>query len=307
MHRAISTHVFLRQRLHADLLDAMLDAGAQGIEIFAARHHFDYSDRGQVREIANWFNSNPVEFNSLHQPIYFDTEWSRNVGSEVNVIHPEKSRRIDAMDEVKRAIEVAETIPVRSVVIHLGSRSDAWNTRALENSLTAIEHLKTFAHPLGVQLLLENIQNEVTEPLHLLEILRVGHFDNVDVCFDAGHAHLGEGVGASFEILKQRVRALHLHDNHGQRDEHLWPAASADKAGAGAKTATSAGSGTGKNGMVDWRALMRSVASLSKQPIGVLETAYEPEESVDAMSRKAAASFAALEKAAAAEANGIDS
>ena len=43
-------------------------AGAQGIEIFAARQHFDYSSREHVMELAGWFASNPLEPFSMHAP-----------------------------------------------------------------------------------------------------------------------------------------------------------------------------------------------------------------------------------------------
>ena len=95
---AISTHVFLQQRLHPGLLDALHNTGAQSIEIFAARHHFDYSDRSAVRDIAAWFRFNEVAA-TLHQPIYTsdraDAQWSRHVAPNLNLIDPEKSRRID--------------------------------------------------------------------------------------------------------------------------------------------------------------------------------------------------------------------
>jgi hypothetical protein len=61
MLRTISTHVFLRQRLHPGLLETLAKGGAQGIEIFAARQHFDYTSKGHVKEIALWFAANPVE------------------------------------------------------------------------------------------------------------------------------------------------------------------------------------------------------------------------------------------------------
>ncbi len=193
MQPGVSTHVFLQQRLHPGLLDALHKSGAQAIEIFAARHHFDYADRSIVRDIAAWFRSNEVAA-SLHQPLYTDSHWSRHTAPSLNLIDPEKSRRIDAMDEVKRAIESAEQIPFRAITLHLGQKDERWNTRALENSLTAIEHLKAFAHPLGVKILLENLQNEVTTPEHLLEILHVGHFDNVGMTLDIGQAHLGDRI-----------------------------------------------------------------------------------------------------------------
>ena len=141
MQPGISTQVFLQQRLHPGLLDALQRSGAKTIEIFAARHHFDYADRSVVREIAQWFRSNEVGV-TLHQPLYSDAQWSRHVAPTLNLIDVEKSRRIDAMDEVKRALESAEQIPLTAIVLHLGVRGDHWSERSLEDSLTAIEHLK---------------------------------------------------------------------------------------------------------------------------------------------------------------------
>src|ERR1700743_3603072 len=162
---AISTHVFLQQRLHPGLLDALHSTGAQSIELFAARHHFDYSDRAAVRDVATWFRNTGVAA-TLHQPLYLSDrgsgQWSRHVAPNINLIDPDKSHRITAMDEVKRALESAEQIPIGACILHLGHRGDAWNTRALENSLTAIEHLKAEVEDAGVRLLIENLQNEIT-------------------------------------------------------------------------------------------------------------------------------------------------
>ena len=74
MLRTISTHVFLRQRLHPGLLDTLAKGGAQGIEIFAARQHFDYTSKSHVKEIALWFAANPVQPFSMHMPLFGDLE-----------------------------------------------------------------------------------------------------------------------------------------------------------------------------------------------------------------------------------------
>src|SRR5271163_3693089 len=178
MLRTISTHVFLRQRLHPGLLDALAKGGAQAIEIFAARHHFDYTSKPHVKEMALWFAANPVEPFSMHMPLFGDAEMGRSGAPGVNVVHPEKSRRIDAMDE---------EMPLRYLILHLGEREDRWSPRTLEHAMTAIEHLQAFSRPLGVKLLLENITNEVTEAPNLVEILRIGHFKDVGICLDTGH------------------------------------------------------------------------------------------------------------------------
>ncbi len=272
MQPGLSTHVFLQQRLHPGLLDALRNSGARTIELFAARHHFDYTDRAQLREIASWFRDTGTVA-TLHQPIFTREQsenWSRHVAATLSLIAPEKTHRIDAMDEVKRALESAEQIPITAITLHLGLKDDAWNTRALENSLTAIEHIKAFAHPLGVKVLLENLQNEVTTPEHLLEILHVGHFSNVGITLDVGHAHLSDtGLDHAFELLRPRIAELHLHDNHGLKDEHLWPG----------------------SGSIDRTNLAKLTASLPAQVPGILEIAYDLNETADSATTKAIAAF----------------
>ena len=288
MQLGISTHLFLQQRLSPGLLDTLHRAGAQGIEVFAARHHFDYTDRSAVREAAIWFRSHEVVA-SLHMPLFStdeESQWSRHTSASLNLIDTNKSGRIDTMDEVKRALEAAEQIPFRTCVIHLGLKEDKWSTRALDDSLTAIEHLKAFAGPLGVQLLLENLNNDVATPAHLLEIARVGHFTGLGFCLDTGHAHLAQpsedwlvanrerlreqfgsdaalkdGLVEAFETFGDRLSKLHLHDNGGTRDEHCWPGDVPRDA---------------KPGGMDWGIVRQGIAALKEQPAGVLEIAHDP-------------------------------
>jgi sugar phosphate isomerase/epimerase len=272
MLKAISTHVFLSQRLHPGLLDALAKGGAQGIELFAARQHFDYASRTHVREIADWFHANPVSSYSMHMPIHTETETARSGAPAVNVVHPEKSRRIDAMDEIKRSLEVAEQISFEFLILHLGEREDRWNPRTLEHALTAIEHLRAFARPLGVKLLLENIRNEVTQPQNLLEILSTGHFKDVGLCLDLGHAHIEDNLRAALEEWKPLISSAHIHDNHGLKDEHLWPG----------------------DGTIDWTEAMEGLHSAPHIRGGVLEIHYQLEHSLDAVSQRAHETFEKL-------------
>jgi sugar phosphate isomerase/epimerase len=271
MRAGISTHVFLPQRLTPSLLDALLAGGVQQIELFAARHHFNYTDRAAVREAALWFRSHDVAA-SLHMPLFSaDDEaiWSKHTAPSLNLLHVMKAERIAAMDEVKRALEAAEMVPIQSAVIHLGLGDDQWSTRALDDALTAVEHLKAFAGPLGIKLLLENLTNNVATPEHLVEIVTVGHFDTVGFCLDLGHANLAapisetshapakSGIAQAFETFTSlgahRLVELHVHDNHSTRDEHLWPGA----------------------GAIDFVAVDTHIAALDPKPVGMLEIAYD--------------------------------
>lgn len=247
--RVLSTHLFLTQRLHPGLLELASRAGAEAVEIFAARQHFDYRSRETVRELGTWFASNELKPFSMHAPLFPDLEMGRAGAPAVNLIHPEKARRIEAMDEVKRALEAAEYIPFTNMVVHLGERTDGWSQQALEFGLTALEHLGAFARPLGVRLLVENLLNEAATPEHLMQILRLGHLDQVGICLDLGHAHLTVGTADALATFGDRIVSLHVHDNSAVRDEHLWPGA----------------------GSINWPQVVETVQQLTPAPAFVLE------------------------------------
>jgi sugar phosphate isomerase/epimerase len=234
MFRVLSTHLFLNQRLHPGLLELASRSGVEAVEIFAARQHFDYTSREHVAELANWFRSNPLEPFSMHAPLFPDREMGRAGAPACNLLHPEKSRRIDAMDEIKRALESADQIHFRNLVLHLGERDDGWSQRSIEYAVTA---------------LVENLISEPTTPVHLLLILEMGHLPNVGVCLDLGHAHITVGVAEAMATLGSHIGSVHVHDNHGLKDEHLWPG----------------------DGTIAWPATVEALKALSTPPATVLE------------------------------------
>lgn len=247
MQPVLSTHIFLKQTLHPGQLDILASAGASAVEIFASAPHFDYTSRPAIREFAQYFAASPMKLHSLHAPMYRELSSHRELN---NVVHRERAERIAAMDEIKRAIEVAEQIPFSFLVLHLDEREQHWSEAVLDHALSAIEHLRAFARPLGVSLALENLWNDVTRPEYLLEVLHTGHFEDVGICFDTGHAHMvattrarekstshaddksvtvsREAINSEYlamlELLAPRITTTHLHDNDGTRDAHLWPA-----------------------------------------------------------------------------------
>jgi len=272
MLRVLSTHLFLNQRLHPGLLELAGRSGAEAVEIFAARQHFDYTSREHVRELAEWFRSNALQPFSLHAPMWPDYEMGRAGAPAVNVIHPEKARRIDAMDEIKRALETAEHVPFRHMVMHLGERYDGWSQRTMEYAETALEHLGAFARPLGVRVLVENLLSDPTTPEHLITILDLGHLDGIGVCLDLGHAHITVGVKEAMTVLNQRIVSMHVHDNRGAKDEHLWP-----------------GEGT-----IEWPAVREAVQGLKTPPAVVLEIANTLGDAPSALAERVEKSFERL-------------
>jgi sugar phosphate isomerase/epimerase len=224
MLKAMSTYALVRERLHPGLLESLVRAGAEAIEIFAFRGHFDYGNRRQhVLEIANWFKATGMALHSVHSPMYSSYEWAGRGMEPINIVGLERKDRIEAMDEIKRAIEIAEHVPFRFLVQHVGIGGESYDEKKFDAAMSSIEHLRAFAKPLGVRLLLENIPNELSTMDRLLELLRVAHFDDVGICFDVGHAHMMSNVESAFEIAKSHIWSTHVHDNQGQNDSHLWP------------------------------------------------------------------------------------
>jgi sugar phosphate isomerase/epimerase len=66
---------------------------------------------------------------------------------------------------------------------------------------------------------------------------------NLNYCFDAGHAHIGNGIAKEFELMKERIRSTHVHDNDSKDDLHLFP----------------------NRGTIDWRATMALLRSRADQ------------------------------------------
>jgi sugar phosphate isomerase/epimerase len=273
MRRAMSTLIHARhERLHPGLLDQFVAGGAEAVEIFAARGHFNYTDRQHVREIANWFRSTGITFHSMHSPMYSDDEWGRGGSPAINIAAIEKRARIAAMDEIKRALEVAEQAPFQFLVQHVGISNEYSDERKQEAAMMSLEHLHAFARPLGVHLLVENIPNELSTPEALMELLHAGRFTDIGVCFDVGHAHMGSSVKQAFEVLQDRIRSTHVHDNKKDHDSHLWPG----------------------EGNIDWKEAMELLRTAPGVPPILLEIEGVEGEKV---SEKMAAAFGKLEGA----------
>ena len=49
MQRILSTYLFVSEKLTAELLGQIAEAGFQALEIFAARSHFDYATKAEVQ------------------------------------------------------------------------------------------------------------------------------------------------------------------------------------------------------------------------------------------------------------------
>jgi sugar phosphate isomerase/epimerase len=243
MNRGLSTHVFVNHRLTSVWLDRIWHSGIPLVEIFCARQHLDYRDRAQIAELGHWFRDAELKLHSLHSPMYSDDVWGRSgPDSVITITEPVKFRRLQVLDEIKRALEIAETIPFRYLIQHIGVAGEEYDSRKIDAAFSSLEEINLFARQRGVEVLLENTPNALSSAERLLMFLDATHLD-LNVCLDTGHAHMNEGVETAFRLLKPRIRSTHVHDNNGIDDTHIFPAASS-------------------NGTIDWRRTMDLLGTL---------------------------------------------
>lgn len=248
MQRILSTFIYRNQPLAAELLTAISRAGIPSLEIFCDSFHFAYASPQAVRELASMLEGNRLTLHSLHAPIERDKASGRS-GVAISIADPERIRRQEAVDEIKRALEVAETIPFRFLSQDLAQGHQAADPRKFDAAFNSLEILSIFAKHRGVTIALENTPNDLGSPASLAQFIKDTHLHNLRFCFDIGHAHMDGSVDAAFHLMRELTVSAHIHDNHGEKDEHLLP----------------------WEGTIDWDAALGMLAGAPEPPPLVLE------------------------------------
>jgi len=213
MEFGISTQIFRHQLITVDVLEKIRKSGYERIELFCNRPHLDFHNRNLIKAIGRWFLENALPGPSIHLPFVESIGPQQKIW--ISALDPERRHREAALDEIKRSLEFAELIPTAYVVLHLGNPGEEFSPVAFEYAYAAVAQIRSFA---GVKVMIENIPNEISTIERIEEFKRVAGVSDIGICYDTGHGHL-QGVTGRFELID----TTHIHDNNGQKDEHLWP------------------------------------------------------------------------------------
>jgi sugar phosphate isomerase/epimerase len=223
MQQVLSTYLFVNRKLTAALVGEVARTKVSGIELFCSRGHFDYRSPDEARELASWLAGNNLTLHSIHSPTTRESDPHHQSGTLLSISDPERMRRQEAVDEIKRALDLVEHIPFRFCIQHVARSRDIPDQRRWDAAFSSLEHLSLFARQRGVTLVLENTPGEMATPANLKYFLEQTRLTSVKLCLDTGHAHIDGGVVAGLETIRELVVTTHVHDNHGERDEHLLP------------------------------------------------------------------------------------
>jgi sugar phosphate isomerase/epimerase len=136
--------------------------------------------------------------------------------------------RARAVSEATQALYIARRIPAAVLVAHLGlPRSQPRDAAVGPGDSRAaarrsIDELQAIAEPLGVQIAVEVLPNELSRAGSIVHFVE-DDLEAVGICLDFGHAHLDGDVVDAVETVAEHLIATHVHDNRGRGDDHLLP------------------------------------------------------------------------------------
>ncbi|MBO4823687.1 MAG: sugar phosphate isomerase/epimerase [Clostridia bacterium] len=103
------------------------------------------------------------------------------------------------------------------VCMHLTSKSIAPDPSKI--GVKRLQVIVDYAEKLGIKVAFEN-----TKIFGYLEyVFDQIKNDNAGICYDAGHCHCHFGDKFNWNKFKNKIFAIHLHDNDGGDDQHLLP------------------------------------------------------------------------------------
>lgn len=220
---AVSTYALLDRGL-AEAVRHLVREGWKAVEVMGEGRHgelLDWTD-GQVEELAALKREQGIEW-TIHAPI-----------TGCNPAAAEVRARDASMELLLRTLRIADKLACPYVVLHPGERAsgsggfgpasaetaeeaervEGFLREALQatrgsNVVIALENVPPYPGLLGVEAsFLKELADRLADP-------RIG------ICYDVGHAHMTGSCLEGLKLLLPYVAALHLSDNHGQRDEHL--------------------------------------------------------------------------------------
>lgn len=123
----------------------------------------------------------------------------------------------ELVNRYKNDIHICKENHIPMVVMHLTGKNDAPGYN--EIGLKRLQEIADYAEALGIKVALENTKDKG----YLDYVIENIKNDNIGICFDSGHYHVHFDDDFDFVKFKDRIFAIHLHDNDKSDDLHLIP------------------------------------------------------------------------------------
>lgn len=117
----------------------------------------------------------------------------------------------------KNDIRICKENNIPMVIMHLTSKSKA--PKYNEIGLRRLQEIVDYAQSFNMKVAFENTKIKG----YLEYVIKNMDNENVGICFDSGHYHVHFDDDLDFSKFKNKIFAVHLHDNDKSDDLHLIP------------------------------------------------------------------------------------
>jgi sugar phosphate isomerase/epimerase len=220
MQLGVSTIMFRNDGLDRDMLAKMKAAGVESVEISDYHPGFNYRDAAKFLLLGQALADLGLHLNSLHAHLkYLDPNCNLTViGS---------NQRRHMLDSYRLAIDALQAMGGDILVTHdidLPDPDDPLHARARAALLTNLKNIALYAEQQNVRITLENLgHGYYREPERLVTVIETLGQENVGLCIDTGHRNLSGSPAEALRTTGKHLFTVHIHDNDGERDEHLLP------------------------------------------------------------------------------------
>jgi sugar phosphate isomerase/epimerase len=219
MKLGISTHLFGLWPLDQNMLRLTREAGFSGVELWAMAPHLDIEQPGAVAHAVELVRGVGLQVYSVHLPFY------RKFGSpDFRFLGLGDHDRTDVATAVRLITNVLNEMGDAGVglgVLHAAGATEEPLEQALQRFEQDLEVVLKVADDKGVTLALENIITPLSSVERIVSLIERRKHPRVKACLDVGHAAIAEDPVAAIRMLGDHLVTTHLHDNHGEEDDHL--------------------------------------------------------------------------------------
>lgn len=238
------------------------------------QHGYDAVDYNIADTNSELYSANKNELKSI---VNAQKCAAQSAGIQISQVHgpwqwpPKDSSpqyREERLDKMKKSVVITSLLGCSNLVIHPimpNGIEDLKNGKQRETWDLNVEFFKSlidFAKQYGITICLENMPMRdfsIATPEKILELVKEINDDNFKICLDTGHVSIFPQLSVGNEIRKlgDYIKVLHIHDNMGDGDHHLYPT----------------------KGIIDWRDFVNALDEIGYE--GVLSLETSPSENLE--------------------------
>ena len=212
-----------------------------------------------------------LSYSELEKKILSEKAAASLAGIEISQVHGPwrypprdltEEDRAERLEKMKKSIVITRLLGCKYWVVHplmpygtgdlLSDKAEqTWNI-----NLEFMPKLVEFAKEQGVTVCLENMPMHnfsMSKPKEILKFVNTVNDEKFKICLDTGHIAVFPdlSIGDVVREFDDMMKVMHVHDNLGDGDRHLWPT----------------------RGRLDWHEFSRALKDISFDGVFSLETA----------------------------------